>query len=102
MGIIKVTTQKDLIKISILDKLTYFFGGMFVYSVFFGMLYKLIGNFGAILALITGIFCAIYLIIKKHKNSPIRVLAYGALLAITIWFLAALSLAIVMIAAISG
>jgi hypothetical protein len=101
MGTIKVTSREDLLKISILSKLTYFFGGMFVYSILFGLLYKGIGVWGGILALITGIFCAIYLIIKKQKQSPFRILAYGVLLAITIWFLVALSFAIVMVAAIS-
>ena len=69
----KVTQKQKTAETTILQKLTYFFGGMFFYSIFFGILYQLIGNWGAIIALISGIICSIYLILKKRKNSRISV-----------------------------
>ena len=70
---------------------------MFVYSVFFGLLYKLIGNIGAITAIITGIVCSIILIIKRHKGDKIKTLAYGVITAISIWFIIAISIGIIMV-----
>ena len=92
-----ITVTQKRRETSILQKLTYFFGGMFLYSILFGFLLKLIGVWGAILALVTGISCSIILIVKKHKGSQFRVLSYGVLTAITIWFLVAISVEIGML-----
>jgi len=95
----KVTRKQKTFETTILQKLTYFFGGMFLYSIFSILLYQLIDTWGAILALVTGIVCSLILIIKKHRGSRWKMLAYGI---ITAWFMIAITFGMLMLYFIGG